>query len=57
MDNKQRIDHYLVKNNYCKTRTQALELIKNGFVFINDNQIKKNNLLIDSNQEIKIIYF
>lgn len=57
MENKQRIDHYLVKNNYCKTRTQAQELIKNGFVFINDNQIKKNNLLIDSNQEIKIIYF
>lgn len=57
MENKQRIDHYLVKNNYCKTRTQAQELIKNGLVFINDNQIKKSNLLIDNNQEIKIIYF
>lgn len=54
MENKQRIDIYLVNNQYCTTRTKAQELIKNGMVFVNNIKVEKTNLLIDKNQEIKI---
>lgn len=54
MINKQRIDLYLVKHNFCETRNQAQQMIDFGLVIVNKKVINKSNLLVDENDNIKV---
>lgn len=49
MQKKQRIDLYLVEKKYCKTRSQAQQMIDFSLVKINDKFVKKSNVLVDEN--------
>lgn len=55
MENKERIDLYLVKNNYCKTRNQAQEMINFGLVKMNNKVLKKPNTLVNESDKIETI--
>lgn len=48
-----RLDLFLFKNNFTKSRNQSLELIKNGFVSINDEIIIKPSFEVESSVESK----
>ena len=52
--NKERLDIFLVKNNYVPSRSKAIELIKNGNVLINDKAILKGSYLVDNDSSITI---
>ena len=55
MENKERIDLYLVKNNYCETRSQAQEMINFGLVKVNGKVLTKQNTLVSDNDKIETI--
>ncbi|MCV3728659.1 TlyA family RNA methyltransferase [Ureaplasma miroungigenitalium] len=44
-----RLDLYLVAHNLAKTRSQAVDLIKRGFIFVNDQNIYKPAYQIQAN--------
>lgn len=52
--NKQRIDIYLVKNNYCNTRNQAQQMIEFGLVKVNNLLVFKHNYLITDTDNIEV---
>lgn len=52
--NKQRIDLYLVKHDYCKTRNQAQQMLDFGLVKVNNELVTKPNYLIDDNELIEV---
>lgn len=51
---KKRIDLILVEKNIVESRTSAQNLIKSGKISIEGNIIKKNNLIFDSDIDIKV---
>ncbi|MCV3754198.1 TlyA family RNA methyltransferase [Ureaplasma zalophigenitalium] len=44
-----RLDLYLVANHFSKTRSQALDLIKRGFIFVNNKNILKPAYQVQDN--------
>ncbi|EDX53208.1 TlyA family RNA methyltransferase [Ureaplasma urealyticum] len=50
----QRLDHYLKNTNQCETRSKAIDLIKRGFVFVNNLQILKPSFLVQENDFVDI---
>ncbi|MGL4647122.1 MAG: TlyA family RNA methyltransferase [Mycoplasmoidaceae bacterium] len=54
MENKIRLDNFLVLNNYIDSRNKAQELIQNKKVLVNKNIITKNNFLVSLNDLIQI---
>lgn len=52
--NKQRIDLYLVKHDYCETRNQAQQMLEFGLVKVNSELITKPNYLVDDNELIEV---
>ncbi len=52
--NKERLDIFLVKNNYVPSRSKATELIKNGNVLVNDKVVLKNSFLVCNDYSITI---
>lgn len=53
--NKERLDTYLVKNNYVPSRSKAAELIHNGKVLINNKVILKPSFDVSDEDQIKIL--
>ena len=53
--NKERLDIYLVKNNYVPSRSKAAELIHNGKVLINNKVILKPSFDVSDEDQIKIL--
>lgn len=51
---KERIDVLLVKKGFVKTRSKAVQLIKDGCVFVDNKSINKSSFLIDENTNIII---
>lgn len=51
---KQRLDEFLVQNNYTETRSQARHLIKDGVVSCNNKVLTKPGHLIPSDSNVKI---
>ena len=49
-----RLDLYLVENKFVSTRSKASDLIKRGFVLV-DNQVAKKNGVDIINQEVKVL--
>ncbi len=54
MQSKQRIDLYLLENNYCQTRSQAQQMIDFGLVKINQQVINKSNYLIKTTDSLEV---
>ena len=54
MQSKQRIDLYLLENNYCRTRSQAQQMIDFGLVKINQQIITKSNYLIKVTDNLEV---
>lgn len=52
---KERLDKYLVKNNYVATRTKSKELVKSGNVKINDRIVTKCNYNVKEHDKIEIV--
>ena len=52
--NKQRIDLYLVKHDYCETRNQAQQMLEFGLVKVNNELITKPNYLVDDSELIEV---
>ena len=50
----QRLDIFLVENEFVKSRKIAQELIKNGGVRVDDKDITKCSFLVDQNNKIEI---
>ncbi len=53
--NKERLDLFLVKNNYCESRNKAQELIAQQKVLVNGEVATKSNMDVNSNDVIEII--
>lgn len=54
MQSKQRIDLYLLENNYCQTRSQAQQMIDFGLVKINQQVVNKSNYLIKTTDSLEV---
>lgn len=54
MQSKQRIDLYLLENNYCQTRSQAQQMIDFGLVKINQQVVNKSNYLIKATDSLEV---
>lgn len=54
MMNKQRIDLYLVKHNYCETRNQAKQMLEFGLIKVDGQLVTKSNYLIDDNSYVEV---
>ena len=52
---KERLDIYLVNNNYAPSRSKAAQLINNGSIFVNKKLINKPSFLVDDNDCIEVI--
>lgn len=52
--NKQRIDLYLVKHDYCETRNQAQQMLEFGLVKVNNELITKPNYLLGDNELVEV---
>ncbi len=52
--NKERLDLFLVKNNYCESRNKAQTLITQGVVYINDKVATKPNQEVHDTDIIKV---
>lgn len=52
---KERLDLYLVKNGYYKTRNKAKMAIENGDILVNEKIIDKVSYPVDENSNIKIL--
>lgn len=52
---KERLDRYLVNNNFTYSRTKAKELIKSGSVKVNDNIMTKASYSVKDNDKVEII--
>ena len=52
---KERLDKYLVNNNYTSSRTKAKELIKSNSVKVNDSIITKASYNVKDNDNVEII--
>ncbi|AZV46759.1 TlyA family rRNA (cytidine-2'-O)-methyltransferase [Nautilia sp. PV-1] len=50
-----RLDQYLVTNEYTFSRNKAQEIIKSGYVKVNDKIIKKPSFKIDENDKIEVV--
>lgn len=49
-----RLDMYLASNNYFKTRSKAQQAIKDGIIYVNNNQITKTGYEINDEDKIEI---
>jgi len=49
-----RLDNYLVANSLTKSRTKAVELIKNSFVSVNGKIITKSSFVLKESNEVEI---
>ena len=49
---KERLDRYLVNNNFTYSRTKAKELIKSGSIKVNDNITTKASYNVKDNVQI-----
>jgi len=47
-----RLDHYLVENSLASTRTKAQDIIKNGLVSVNNQQILKSSFKVTDSDEV-----
>lgn len=54
MQSKQRIDLYLLENNYCQTRSQAQQMIDFGLVKTNQQVVNKSNYLIKTTDSLEV---
>ena len=52
---KERLDRYLVNNNFTYSRTKAKELIKSGSIKVNDNITTKASYNVKDNDKVEII--
>ena len=52
---KERLDIYLVNNNYAPSRSKAAQLINNGSIFVNKKLINKPSFLVDETDDIEVI--
>lgn len=50
-----RLDVFLTQNNFLSSRNKAIELIKNGFVKVDDKIITKPSFLVLQDSEIEIL--
>jgi 23S rRNA (cytidine1920-2'-O)/16S rRNA (cytidine1409-2'-O)-methyltransferase len=50
-----RLDQYLVTNEYTFSRNKAQEIIKKGYVKVNEKIIKKPSFSVDSDDKIEIL--
>ncbi|RUM65866.1 MAG: TlyA family RNA methyltransferase [Sulfurospirillum sp.] len=50
-----RLDHFLFKNSYTQSRNRAKELIKSGFVLVNNKKITKPSFSVNEDATIKIL--
>jgi 23S rRNA (cytidine1920-2'-O)/16S rRNA (cytidine1409-2'-O)-methyltransferase len=50
-----RLDIYLFKNGYAKSRTRAQSLIKQGFVKVNDKPVTKTGTPIEDDDEVDLL--
>jgi len=50
-----RLDQYLVTNEYTFSRNKAQEIIKNGYVKVNDEIIKKPSFKVGSDDKVEMI--
>ncbi len=56
MDNKkQRLDLYLVENGLVESRSKAQELVKSGFISVNENIVLKANKMVSPTDDIKVL--
>ncbi|DAB29013.1 MAG TPA: TlyA family rRNA (cytidine-2'-O)-methyltransferase [Sulfurimonas sp. UBA12504] len=49
-----RLDNYLVENGFCESRNKAQELIKEGFVCINDKEILKSSYQVEVHDNVSV---
>ena len=54
MDNKERIDNFLVSNNIFNSRQKAKYAIENGNVYVNNIQITKVSKLVGKEEKVEI---
>lgn len=54
MENKERLDNFLVKNNYFASRQKAKYAIDNGNIFVNGVQEKKSSKTVSSADKIEV---
>ena len=52
---KERLDKYLVNNNFALTRTKSKELIKSKNVKVNDNIVTKASYIVKDHDKVEII--
>jgi len=52
--NLQRIDTYLVENDFVESRNKAQSLLKEGLVCVNDKVIKKPSFQVEEGAEVKV---
>lgn len=50
-----RLDLYLVEHNHVKTRSQATDLIKRGFILVNDEVVSKAGIVIKDTDKVTIL--
>lgn len=55
MENKERIDSFLVKKGFAPSRSKATELISNGKVKVNGKLISKNSFEVNDDVNIEIL--
>ena len=55
MENKERIDSFLVKKGFAPSRSKAAELISNGKVKVNGKLISKNSFEVNDDVNIEIL--
>lgn len=49
-----RLDHYLYKNGYCRSRSLGAKLIRAGYVFVNGEECRKPSLEIGEEDRVEI---
>ena len=54
MENKERLDNFLVRNNYFSSRQKAKYAIDNGNIFVNGIEEKKSSKMVSSVDKIEV---
>lgn len=53
--NNKRLDIFLIKNNFCDSRSKAQEMIKMSKIKVNGEIIVKNNFLVNENDIVEVV--